>query len=118
MKGVVRCQSRTLRVVFEESSGLNVLENEIQVALQPLGISYNFSGGHATLARLNGEIPEDWIEQYINNHSSFSITLPSFTVKEFVLLESNLKTGEYLVEHTFPLPESSSNFEVLEQIHS
>jgi 2'-5' RNA ligase len=107
MKGVVRCQSRSLRVVFEESSGLDNLENEIQVALQPLGISYNFSGGHATLARLSKEVPEDWIEQYINNHSRFSITLPSFTVKEFVLYESNLKTGEYLVQHTFSLPESN-----------
>jgi 2'-5' RNA ligase len=115
MKGIVRCQSRTLRIVFEESSGLDVLENEIQVALQPLGISYNFSGGHATLAKLS-EVPEDWIEQYINNHSPFSITLPSFTVEEFVLCESNLKTGEYLVKHTFSLPRFNSNFEVLEQI--
>jgi 2'-5' RNA ligase len=118
MKGVVRCQSRTLRVIFEESSDLNVLHNEIQIALQPLGISYNFSGGHATLAKLSGEVPENWIEQYINNHPPFSITLPSFTVKEFILCESNLKTGEYFVRHTFSLLPLNSNFTVLEQTHS
>jgi 2'-5' RNA ligase len=104
MKGVVRCESRSLRVIFEESSDLNVLESEVQIALKPLGINYTFSGGHATLARLSGEVPEKWIEQYINNHPPFSLTLPSFTVKEFVLYQSNLKTGEYVVEHTFSLP--------------
>lgn len=100
VKEAVRCQSRTLRVIFEKSSDLDLLQNKIQIALQPLGINHSFSGGHATLAKRNGEGPAYWIKQYINNHLPCSVTLPSFTIKEFSLCESDLKTEEYLMRHT------------------